>query len=804
MLSGLKFRGKLALAIVPAMVAIAVLAWAAVAPRLTTSSQASTDLQRIEAANALGTFFNEVQIELGLSTRETVNPAIAGELGIQRTIVDDRVAAALAALDRTELPERSTEIEAFRVFVQKLPQLRSAVDSTSRGLGITATAGQFTDGMDVTIGSIRELSTATNDADLLRRSNALAVQLQGKESYGTALAIIAGYFEAGDLAPSDVPRIETQLQDFESNYAQFAEVAASSDVDRLRAIEASEPVANLDNQIEAILANAAAGNPSGVNGAWWAASVPAIAEYDKLSQQMFDEYRAAATEARDSSRRSAVLFVILAALAALIAATLAALIGRDLVRRVRQISQDANTIAVDRLPDVLETLRNPTPEALAGALPQVASRSTDEIGSLATSFNTVLRTAVETSMEHAARRSETLTNLLINLGRRNQAIIERQLELIDSLESREQQPEVLEGLFKLDHMVTRQRRNAESLLVLAGSRRSRAWTAAVLTSDVIQGAVSEVTDMHRVAFEMAPGHDVAVAGQYAVDLSHLLAELIENATLYSNPATKVVVRAQRNGSGLRMWVIDNGVGMADDELDTANLRVNDPPEIDEITTDQVGFQVVGRLAQRLNARVRLQNNPAGGVAVSVDLPSSVFEVISEDVFDDDAPDSGPDDDLLVAHTADIDLDDLDLDEPDQDLDRELHDLVVEEPSNSALPRRGAGGSGRSAQPPDDAAASTTDAAPLPRRVTAGQSSPAAGAATHDEPAPAVAAEAERTAAGLAKRRPGAALGGQRPAEPVGLFTSNDTTDGDDEVAEARMRSLRAFSRGVGQGRGDAS
>ncbi|MEZ5255595.1 MAG: ATP-binding protein [Ilumatobacteraceae bacterium] len=180
-------------------------------------------------------------------------------------------------------------------------------------------------------------------------------------------------------------------------------------------------------------------------------------------------------------------------------------------------------------------------------------------------------------------------------------------------------------------MVTRQRRNAESLLVLAGSRRSRAWSEAVQLSDVIRGSISEVADMGRVEFDLAPGNDLLVSGSAAVDLSHLLAELIENATSYSNPATSVQLRVQRSGVHVRIWVIDSGVGMSDSEMAAANERLLHPPEIDELSTDQVGFQVVGRLAQRLGATVHLQSNPVGGVAAGVDLSPSVFEPLTGDL-----------------------------------------------------------------------------------------------------------------------------------------------------------------------------
>ncbi|MEZ5265851.1 MAG: ATP-binding protein, partial [Acidimicrobiales bacterium] len=230
-----------------------------------------------------------------------------------------------------------------------------------------------------------------------------------------------------------------------------------------------------------------------------------------------------------------------------------------------------------------------------------------------------------TGLEHAQRRAQTVNNMLVNLGRRNQALIDRQLQVMDRLESSVQDPDVLQGLFDVDHMVTRMRRNAENLLVLAGHQQARGWTAPVPLADVLQGAASESPDMTRVDIEVDPTHNIEMSGAYAVDVSHIVAELVENAIAYSSPATQVKVRTDRGNQGeIVVHVADSGVGMSGEDLTAANERLASPPDIDEIATDRVGFQVVGRLARRIGVGVELSDRTGGGVLASVTLPKALF------------------------------------------------------------------------------------------------------------------------------------------------------------------------------------
>ena len=624
--------------------------------------------------------------------------------------------------------------------------------------------------------------------------------LQAKESRGLVYTYAASRLDAAQWTETELSTFVGLQSNADRATSSFKALADLKTLRTYGELNGRPEVAEADRMAASFVA-AAKQNVVITLGsdAWVQQTTKALDALNSLDNAEFELYNAKASELEASERRAASLYALLAVLGLVAAALAAFFVGRSLTRRLRKVTTDAHGIAVDQLPMVLESLRHPTPEALAGALPQLASDKNDEIGQLATDFNTILRTSIETSLEHSQRQANTMTNLLVNLGRRNQSLIDRQLELIDRLESSQQDPDLLEGLFKLDHMVTRQRRNAESLLILAGSKRSRSWSASVPLSDVIRGAVSEVADLNRVHYEAQPGNDMTLSGQHAVDLSHLLAELIENATLYSNPTTSVNVRVQRGPSHLRVWVIDSGVGMSEDDLIIANDVVKAPPLIEDIATDRVGFQVVGRLAQRCGVRVRLQNNPSGGVATSVDLPFSLF-----DILDQDQPVT-PEAELAVRAAVEQ--------EPSASIPMTFPDdlsIAIEpEPTPTPRPHRAAPAVpvmkfDASLIPTSHQTATQQPSEPgaLPRRaVRSVEASPTAvpGLAPKIEPAPIV---QPMTPAGLPRRSGLHNAFGPAGDSVIRRFPQAHQVAGDE--ADRRANMLKSFTKGVDAGRGDTT
>jgi PAS domain S-box-containing protein len=223
--------------------------------------------------------------------------------------------------------------------------------------------------------------------------------------------------------------------------------------------------------------------------------------------------------------------------------------------------------------------------------------------------------------EQAALR-KSIGDLLHNLARRSQGLVDRQLELIDELERNEADPDRLEELFRMDHLATRMRRNVENLIVLSGVEQRRRWSESVPLRDVVEAAVAEVEEYARV--QVAGLHDLALSGQAASDVAHLLAELVENATSFSSPATRVEVSGGPAGNGYVLEIKDHGIGMSDAELVEANRRLAAPLAADVAASRMMGFHVVGRLAARHGIRVQLRQSWFGGVAALVLLPADLL------------------------------------------------------------------------------------------------------------------------------------------------------------------------------------
>ncbi|MET0188913.1 MAG: ATP-binding protein, partial [Pseudonocardia sediminis] len=224
-------------------------------------------------------------------------------------------------------------------------------------------------------------------------------------------------------------------------------------------------------------------------------------------------------------------------------------------------------------------------------------------------------------------RRQFTSNMLVNLARRNQSMLYRQLDIINQLEDKERDPDALADLFKIDHLATRIRRNAENLLVLAGEQPPRTWSAPVALRDVVRAAIAETEDLDRVVF--AVDERVSVAGGLVADLTHLLAELTENAVRFSPPETVVTIRARpnrRDEGGHLLTVEDWGVGMPPDDLADANDLLAHPREVEASVSQRLGFHVVARLAARHKIVVSLTATPGSGITAVAILPPALFAV----------------------------------------------------------------------------------------------------------------------------------------------------------------------------------
>ncbi|GGP13954.1 nitrate- and nitrite sensing domain-containing protein [Nonomuraea glycinis] len=312
-----------------------------------------------------------------------------------------------------------------------------------------------------------------------------------------------------------------------------------------------------------------------------------------------------------------------AGLLAVIASILLSLRFRKrLVRELAGLRDAATELAEVRLVQLVERLRTTAnPSTSAEVEPLEVKAETSEVRDIVRAFNNVQSTAVEAAVSQARLR-HGVNQVFVNLARRNQSLLHRQLLQLDGMERGTEDPTALEDLFKLDHLTTRMRRHAESLIILSDQTPGRGWRNPVPIMDVLRAAVAEVEEYQRVEVLQPP--PVALTGSAVTDVAHLMAELVENATLFSPPRTRVDLRTTTTPHGLTVEVEDRGLGLPRTELDELNTRLAEKPEFDLAQSDRLGLFVVGRLAARHGIKVSLSPSPYGGLTASVSLPASLL------------------------------------------------------------------------------------------------------------------------------------------------------------------------------------
>ncbi len=331
-----------------------------------------------------------------------------------------------------------------------------------------------------------------------------------------------------------------------------------------------------------------------------------------------EQSRVESETAATSQRHEITLAVMLVALLLLMLG-LSAAITRSILRPIGRLER----IVQDELPQVIEQAR--TAGFDEGAPPQikpVVLGSNDELGRAAAAFNSVVQSAVDLAGEQARQRRNT-AETFIHLGRRNQNLVARQLRHIDELERSEGDPALLKHLFRLDHLATRMRRNAESLLVLAGVEPARKWKQPVSVLDVMRASLGEVEGYERVRLEVV--QPALLPGFAVADVTHLLAELVENSLRYSPPDMPVTVTSGYLDSNYQIAIIDRGIGIGPRDLVVANERLKAGAGFDDVPSASLGLYVVARLARRYAISVELESSGGDGLTAYVSIPVSLLE-----------------------------------------------------------------------------------------------------------------------------------------------------------------------------------
>ncbi|MFI6480122.1 nitrate- and nitrite sensing domain-containing protein [Nonomuraea sp. NPDC050663] len=481
-----------------------------------------------------------------------------------------------------------------------------------------------------------EVSKGATDDALFRQTRVLHSLALAKESFSIQQALITTAVVAGRIDEDQLKRLLGELATEQNERRAFA---AEATADERRVFDEKVSTRAADQALflrELVLTRATAGvalndldlTQSDDPRQWFEASKVIV---DSLRE--VESAHAAGivlrSEQLSSTERGRAMVVAVAVLALLVAVLLITTgVARSLVRPLRRLRRDALEVAGRRLPDFVQRLREGAAFDPA-MLPAGGHYAQDEVGEVARAFDEVHREAVRLAGEEARLRSN-VNAMFVNLSRRSQTLVERQLTLIERLERGERDDTRLGDLFKLDHLATRMRRNSENLLVLAGQETSRKWSEPVELLDVVRAALGEVDGYDRVSVQIQS--DVAIAGQAVNDVVHLLAELIENAVSFSRHDSRVSVTSNRvDGGSLMLSVTDHGIGMSAEELAQANWRLANPPVVDVSVARRMGLFVVGRLALRHQIRVQLRQQDVGGLAAMVLLPDRMLTEVAAHV-----------------------------------------------------------------------------------------------------------------------------------------------------------------------------
>ncbi|MEU4966020.1 nitrate- and nitrite sensing domain-containing protein [Streptomyces smyrnaeus] len=382
---------------------------------------------------------------------------------------------------------------------------------------------------------------------------------------------------------------------------------------------------SMDKMVKAIGSGAGPGKlrAKGITTeSYFATATGTFDAYRAIEQELVDNSVAETKQIASDAQRNALVNSAIVLVALLLAFVVAGRMARSMSQSMRSLRTAAFDVAQQRLPMLVDQLSRTEPGRVDTRVQPIPITSRDEIGEVARAFDQVHREAVRLAAEQALLRGN-VNAIFTNLSRRNQGLIERQLELVTEMENSEADPDQLEKLFRMDHLSTRMRRNGENLLVLAGEEPGRRWTEPVPLVDILRAASSEVEHYERIEISGIP--ETEIHGQVVNDLVHLLAELLENAASFSSPQSKVRVTATRLPDGRMMIEIhDKGIGLTAEDFADINHKLANPPTVDAAVSQRMGLFVVGRLADRHGIRVQLR--PSGeqaGTTSLVMLPDAI-------------------------------------------------------------------------------------------------------------------------------------------------------------------------------------
>jgi signal transduction histidine kinase len=631
-----KLRSKLALVLaIPTLTAL-VLGVLRVQDELSQARQFDQTTSQVDLASKATDVVQGLQTERMLAIAKIINPGdaqVQTALTSQMATVDRAVNALNVQASQLEVSDPASA-QRYQRGIQRLdalPALRASVNTPP--YSELAAFTTYTSVIDSLVQLGREVTSSVADQELLRAGTTLQAVSEAKEfmvRQDAALEIAAMRNTFSNIV---LDQIRAAQYSSEAAIALFQDNATPQQLQQYTDTVSGPEVDGRARLVAMALAHADNNEPPGINRDTLATdSAVTLGKLRSVETSLLSDLRARSGEMSSQATIAAWRDVGIVFGALVLALVLTFFVTRTMLKPLRALRRSALDIAYTRLPETVhKILADPDPVAASkNAVEPVPVTTREEIGELARSFDAVHEQAIKMAAEQALLR-ENVNGIFVNLSRRSQRLVERQLGVIDRLEADEQDPDHLASLFELDHLSTRLRRNGESLLVLSGAGLAKSVPKPVSAADVIGAAVSEIEQYARVEVGVIP--DVAVRGLTVHDLVHLLAELLDNATYFSEPETKVSVRAVvSRRRALALQITDRGVGMSEEQLAEANKRLADPPDLDVSVTRRMGLYVVARLAKRHGVEVRLRENEdiEGGVIARIVVPAELLGPVVEE------------------------------------------------------------------------------------------------------------------------------------------------------------------------------
>ncbi|MDX6313871.1 MAG: hypothetical protein QOF44_3335 [Streptomyces sp.] len=542
----------------------------------------------------------------------------------------ERAKTAFIAASNNGIPQDLTGVSASLVAINK--QLGTLKDIRANAYTdqnyISQTVAEYDELITQLLGLSEEMAQASGNSDMIKSTRALAAFSAAKEYDSIQRAVISAALANGNnLQPNDWRYLEgvhsaeaTTLNQFRQIYGDNATVDLLSPLDAAK----NDTIKAVDEQQDRVAATEEGiKNIAGSYLDWDDNARTKLETMKKIEAQLLNDMTQQGLKLQNAASQEAYLNLAVILLVLGISVVGAFVVARSMIRSLRRLQEGALDVAQKRLPELVKHLSESDPQDVDTSVESIGITSRDEIGQVARAFDEVHREAVRLAAEQALLRGN-VNAMFTNLSRRSQGLIQRQLSLISELESREADPDQLSSLFKLDHLATRMRRNGENLLVLAGEEPGRRWTRPVPLVDVLRAAASEVEQYERIELTSVPGAEVT--GRIVNDLVHLLAELLENATSFSSPQTKVRVTGHALPDGrVLIEIHDTGIGLSPEDLADINERLANPPTVDVSVSRRMGLFVVGRLSLRHGIRIQLRPSDSGGTTALVMLPVDVTQ-----------------------------------------------------------------------------------------------------------------------------------------------------------------------------------